>query len=60
MRIGAVVFGAGVVAVLGCLGLFLAEVDVPWWLAGVALTLPVGLGLALVGLLRSVLARPGA
>lgn len=60
VRLGVVVFGAGLVAVLSCLGLFLGDVDIPLWLAVAAATLPLGLGLALIGLLRSALARPGA
>lgn len=58
--VGAAVFGVGVVAVLVALVLFLAGGDVPTWLVLTAATLPLGLGVALVGLLRSVLSRPGA
>lgn len=60
VRAGAVVFGVGLVAVLAVVGLFLAEAAVPLWLVVTASTLPLGLGIALIGLLRSVLSRPGA
>lgn len=60
MGAGAAVFAVGVVAVIGSLVLFLLGTDVPTWLVLTASTLPLGLGVALVGLLRSVLSRPGA
>ena len=55
---GAAVFAVGVVAVLACVVLFLAGGDVPLALVLAASSLPVGLGLALAGLLRSALSRP--
>jgi hypothetical protein len=55
---GAVVFVVGLVAVVMVVGLFVADRDVPLALVLVASSLPVGLGLALVGLLRSALSRP--
>lgn len=57
--LGAVVFLVGLVAVTAVVLRFLNDAAVPLWLVLVASTLPVGLGLALLGLLRSVLSRPG-
>lgn len=57
--LGAVVFLVGVVAVTAVVLRFLNDAAVPLWLVLVASTLPLGLGLALLGLLRSVLSRPG-
>lgn len=56
---GAVVFLVGLVAVIAVVLRFLNDAAVPLWLVLVASTLPIGLGLALLGLLRSVLSRPG-
>jgi hypothetical protein len=56
--VGAVVFVVGLVAVVGCLVLFLGGSDVPLALVLLASTLPVGLGLALAGLVRSALSGP--
>lgn len=53
VRAGAVVFALGAVALLGVLvPFFLGAHDLPTWLDLGALLLPVGLGLALLGLLR--------
>lgn len=53
VRAGAVVFGVGVLAVLAVVvPFFFGSDDRPTWLNLVALLLPVGLGLALLGLLR--------
>lgn len=57
VRLGAVVFGVGVVAVLVALVAFLLGRNAPGWSALVAVLLPVGLGLALLGLLRGALRR---
>jgi hypothetical protein len=52
VRVGAVVFGLGAVAVVAVLlPFFLGAHDLPTWLNLGALLLPVGLALALVGLL---------
>ena len=53
MRAGAVVFALGAAALLAVLvPFFLGAHDLPTWLDLGTLLLPVGLGLALVGLLR--------
>lgn len=58
MRAGAVVFGVGVVGVLlAVVPFFFGRQDAPSWTALTASLLPVGLGVALVGLLRG--ARAG-
>lgn len=58
VRAGAVLFAAGVVGVLVVLVPFLlGRDDAPLWTTLVASLLPVGLGLALLGLLRGARAR---
>ena len=58
VRAGAVVFAAGLVGVLlAVVPFFLGEDDAPTWTALLASLLPVGLGIALVGLLRGARAR---
>lgn len=58
VRLGAVVFGIGLVGVLLVVGLFLlGGDDAPLWTTLVASLLPVGLGIALVGLLRGARRR---
>jgi VIT1/CCC1 family predicted Fe2+/Mn2+ transporter len=53
VRAGALVFAVGVVGVLlAVVPFFLGRDDAPSWTALLASLLPVGLGLALVGLLR--------
>lgn len=53
VRAGAVVFGIGVLGVLSVLVPFLlGRDDAPLWTTLLASLLPVGLGLALIGLLR--------
>ena len=61
VRAGAVVFAAGVVGVLLAVVPFLVgREDAPTWTALLASLLPVGLGMALVGLLRGARARRGS
>ncbi|HUR14391.1 MAG TPA: hypothetical protein VM097_07845 [Mycobacteriales bacterium] len=58
VRSGAVVFALGVLAVLAVVvPFFLGSHDRPTWLNLAALLLPVGLGLALLGLLRGTRAQ---
>ena len=58
VRAGAAVFGLGVVAVLlAVVPFFFGRQDAPSWTALVASLLPVGLGMALVGLLLGARAR---
>ena len=58
VRFGAVVFGVGVLGVLAVLVPFLlGRDDAPLWTTLVASALPVGLGIALLGLLRGARAR---
>ncbi len=58
MRAGAVVFGAGVVGVLlAVVPFFFGRQDAPSWTALTASLLPVGLGIALGGLLRGARSR---
>lgn len=58
VRAGAVLFGVGVLGVLAVLVPFLlGREDAPLWTTLVASLLPVGLGLALLGLLRGARAR---
>ncbi len=58
VRAGAVAFGIGVVGVLVVLVPFLlGRDDAPLWTTLLASLLPVGLGLALLGLLRGARAR---
>lgn len=58
VRAGAVLFGLGVVGVLIVVVPFLlGRDDAPLWTTLLALLLPVGLGLALLGLLRGARAR---
>lgn len=58
VRIGAVVFGVGVLGVLAALVPFLlGRQDAPLWTTLVASLLPVGLLVALLGLLRAALSR---
>ena len=58
VRLGAVVFGLGVVGVLVVLGSFLlGSQNASLWSTLLASLLPVGLGLSLVGLLRGARAR---
>ena len=58
VRIGAVVFGIGVVGVLlAVVPFFFGRDDAPSWTALLASLLPVGLGIALVGLLRGARSR---
>lgn len=53
IRVGAVAFGLGVVAVAAeFVPFFFGRSNLPLWLALLCLLLPVGLGLALWGLLR--------
>ena len=53
VRAGAVVFGLGAVALLAVVvPFFLGAHDLPTWLDLLTLLLPVGLALALLGLLR--------
>ena len=60
VRLGAAVFGLGVVGVLlAVVPFFLGRDDAPTWTALLASLLPVGLGLALVGLLVGARARRG-
>lgn len=58
VRTGAAVFAVALVAVVVCVVTFLAGAQPPLWLVVSASALPVGAGLALLGLLRQVLARP--
>jgi len=52
VRVGAVVFGLGVIGVLlAVVPFFFGRQDAPSWTALTASLLPVGLGIALVGLL---------
>ncbi len=58
MRVGAVVFAVGLAGVLlAVVPFFFGRADAPSWTALLASLLPVGLGLALVGLLRGARAR---
>ena len=58
VRLGAVVFGLGVLGVLAVLVPFLlGRADAPLWTTLAASLLPVGLGLSLLGLLRGARAR---
>ena len=58
VRAGAVVFAVGVVgALLAVVPFFFGRDDAPSWTALLASLLPVGLGLALLGLLRGARAR---
>lgn len=58
MRVGAIVFGIGVLGIVAVLALFLVgSDDAPLWTTLVASLLPVGLGISLVGLLRGARAR---
>ena len=58
VRLGAVVFAAGVVGVLlAVVPFFFGRTDAPSWTALLASLLPVGLGIALAGLLRGARAR---
>ena len=58
VRAGAVLFGVGVLGVLAVVVPFLlGRDDAPLWTTLVASLLPVGLGLALLGLLRGARAR---
>ncbi|CAN5278594.1 hypothetical protein BH24ACT10_BH24ACT10_11020 [soil metagenome] len=58
MRAGAVLFGLGVLGVLAVVVPFLlGRDDAPLWTTLVASLLPVGLGLALLGLLRGARTR---
>jgi hypothetical protein len=58
VRAGAVLFGIGVLGVLAVVVPFLlGREDAPLWTTLVASLLPVGLGLALLGLLRGARAR---
>lgn len=59
VRLGALLFAAGVVGVLLVLVPFLlGRDDAPLWTTLVASLLPVGFGLALLGLLRGARSRP--
>ena len=59
VRVGAAVFALGVVGVLlAVVPFFLGREDAPSWTALLASLLPVGLGIALLGLLRG--ARAGS
>lgn len=58
VRAGALVFGAGVLGVLAVLVPYLlGRGDAPLWSTLLASLMPVGLGLALLGLLRGARAR---
>ena len=58
VRAGAVLFGLGVLGVLAVVVPFLlGRDDAPLWTTLVASLLPVGLGLALLGLLRAARTR---
>ena len=58
VRAGALLFGLGVVGVLASVVPFLlGRDDAPLWTTLLASLLPVGLGLALLGLLRGARAR---
>ena len=58
VRIGALVFGLGILGVLAVVVPFLlGRDDAPLWTTLLASLLPVGLGLALLGLLRGARAR---
>ena len=58
VRAGAVLFGVGVLGVLAVVVPFLlGRDDAPLWTTLLASLLPVGLGLALLGLLRGARAR---
>ncbi len=58
VRAGALVFAVGVTGVLAVLVPFLlGRADAPLWTTLLALALPVGLGMSLVGLLREARAR---
>ena len=58
VRAGAVVFGVGVLGVLAVVVPFLlGRDDAPLWTTLLALLLPLGLGVALVGLLLGAYAR---
>jgi VIT1/CCC1 family predicted Fe2+/Mn2+ transporter len=61
VRAGALVFAVGVVgALLAVVPFFFGRQDAPSWTALTASLLPVGLGLALVGLLVGARSRRGA
>ncbi len=58
VRVGAAVFAVGVLGVLlAVVPFFFGREDAPTWTALVASLLPVGLGIALLGLLRGARAR---
>ncbi len=58
VRVGAVLFGLGVLGIAAVLVPFLlGRRDAPLWTTLLASLLPVGLGVSLLGLLRGVLAR---
>ncbi len=58
VRVGAVLFGLGVLGVIaGVVPFLLGRDDAPLWTTLVASLLPVGLGLALLGLLRGARTR---
>ena len=58
VRAGAVVFGVGVLGVLlAVVPFLLGRDDAPTWTALLASLLPVGLGVALLGLLRGARSR---
>lgn len=58
VRLGALLFGVGVLGVLAVVVPFLlGRDDAPLWTTLVASLLPVGLGLALLGLLRGARSR---
>ncbi len=58
VQVGAALFGIGVIGVLAALVPFLlGRADAPLWTTLVASLLPVGLLVALVGLLRGALGR---
>ena len=58
MQAGAVLFGLGMLGVLAVLVPFLlGRADAPLWTTLLASLLPVGLGVALLGLLRGARAR---
>lgn len=61
VRVGAVVFGVGVLGVLlAVVPFFFGRTDAPSWTALIASLMPIGLGLALLGLLRGARRRPPA
>ena len=58
MQVGAAVFALGVVGVLlAFVPFFFGRSDAPTWAALLASLLPIGLGLALLGLLRGARTR---